>query len=394
MKRVGLVVAIVVVVVGALLVARCRRETSPSGVKPGGGSGHVRGAASGRAAVDEGLPEWFVVRGAPPRRIAGRVTFEGKPVEGAVVTLNNEMIRVGTARAAERITGPDGTFDFGSRAPAFYPVGATAPGRTVEILGVNLSDPSLKPPSDQLELRLNGCDASISGTIVDASGGPIPHARVQLGGITSMTGVDADAQGAYLLCVRRGTAEVEYAAEGYGAVVLSIEVYGPMVQDVVLVPEAVITGRVVRADDGRPVEHAQGEGVPDRVRRGSSDGRACRIRRGRPVPDRGPCAREVPVVGRGRRADQQRRGGARRGRGAQRRRRDDDRGRPAARRGHSRRQARRRRGGRRGPQVADRTVERQAPARPTARSCSSACRSARSCSRSSRTRSCPRRATR
>ena len=262
MKRVGLVVAIVVVVVGALLVARYRRETSPTGVKPGGGSGHVRGAASGRAAVDEGLPEWFVVRGAPPRRIAGRVTFEGKPVEGAVVTLNHEVIRAGVLRAAERITGPDGTFDFGSRAPAFYTVGATAPGRTVEVLDINLSDPSLKPPSDQLELRLHGCDASVSGTIVDASGGPIPHARVQLGGFASTTGVDADAQGAYLLCVRRGTVEVEYAADGYAAVVLSFDVYGPIAQDVVLVPEAVITGRVVRADDGRPVENARVRAFP------------------------------------------------------------------------------------------------------------------------------------
>ena len=151
-KRVAVVVAIAVLGVGAVVVARCGRDGSAGGdgYAAGNGSGRARPRA-GSAAIDQPLPAWAVARGAPARRIAGRVTFEGKPVEGAVVTLSTTLSSSGAAPALVRTTGPDGRFDFSIQPAAGYRIAAAAPDRTMTTALINLGDPTLKPPPDQLE---------------------------------------------------------------------------------------------------------------------------------------------------------------------------------------------------------------------------------------------------
>jgi protocatechuate 3,4-dioxygenase beta subunit len=69
-------------------------------------------------------------------------------------------------------------------------------------------------------------------------------------------GTTTDAQGAYKLCVPWGEVVLEYAADGYGTVVLTTDVRGDMQRDVVLVPEATAIVKVVRGETDEPVPDA------------------------------------------------------------------------------------------------------------------------------------------
>src|SRR5262245_20496875 len=70
-------------------------SASASGTRPGGTSaagavtGPKPGALPAADAPDENkpAPAWYAEPGVPPRKVAGIVTFHGKPVEGADVRL-------------------------------------------------------------------------------------------------------------------------------------------------------------------------------------------------------------------------------------------------------------------------------------------------------------------
>jgi RNA polymerase sigma-70 factor (ECF subfamily) len=197
-------------------------------------------------------PAWFGQREVAVRRIAGRVTFEDAAVAGAHVSLHSVLTDAGVAPVVAR-TGPDGRFDLGVHPAALYDVAASADERTSAIATVNLADSSRRPVPDQLELRLLTCATSVAGELVDANGNPIPRARISREG---RAGVDADPRGRYRICVPPGLAALRYEADGYGAVVLSVDARGATRQDVVLVPEGVLEVSVVRAGSGEPVPDA------------------------------------------------------------------------------------------------------------------------------------------
>ncbi len=210
------------------------------------------GAPTQRDRAD--VPAWFAVRGVGPHTIAGRVTLDGAPVPNALVALNDPLTRAGVRPALQLRTRSDGTFDFGSQLPcAYYEVTANAPGAIAAIAHTNSSDPGARPTSDHLELRLRSCTTSIAGTVQDAGGTPIAHAHALREGLV---GVDADDRGEYRLCVPRGAEQITYEAEGYGSVALTIDSQGETRQDVVLVPEATVSGRVVADSDGHPLAGA------------------------------------------------------------------------------------------------------------------------------------------
>ena len=258
-KSIALVVVLALALLAILIVPRLRG--SPDALEPAAGEPQDRSLAWGataRPSRAQPVPAWFGVQGARSRRIAGRVTFEDKPVADAVVTLYSDLVWVGARAAEQRTTGVDGSFDFGPHPLSRYQVAAEASGRVPATSTVELADPALAPPPDRLELRLQGCRASIAGTIYDASGGSIAKARVRRDGIA---GVVADEHGAYRLCVMRGRSDIEFAADGYGSVVLGLDVDGEQRQDIVLVPEASIGVRVVDDDDS-PVPGAAVFAVP------------------------------------------------------------------------------------------------------------------------------------
>ena len=255
MKKLVVAIAIALLVVAAIWwTRRDDAATNPQARSLASASSAGAGALrTNSPAAGDHLPSWFAVRGAPPRRIAGRVTYQGAPAAGATVTLHHFLTRAGIMPALERRAGADGRFDLGTHPPRAYEVVASAPGKTAAIARIDVSDPTLRPPADALVLELGACNSSVSGTVFDASGGAIARAQIRRDGIV---GVEADARGAYSLCLPRGDSEVTYGADGYGSVLLTIDAQGAAQQDVVLVPEAVLTGRVVDEAD-RAVADAQ-----------------------------------------------------------------------------------------------------------------------------------------
>lgn len=219
----------------------------------GTGLGTSHGATSGASGTSP-----YVQPGLAPRHVAGRVTFEGAPVAGAIVRLWSGSAEAGAPPELRVVTSGDGAFDLGVVPAGWVLISAEAEGKTAASEQVLLSDPTLDPAPDRLELVLTSCSFSVYGAVTDASGGPIVRARVQRGdvGYGSAAGaVETDDGGAFKLCTAPGEdTEIEIRADGYGAISVRRAVYGPTRLDVEMVPEATIIGRVVRADDGSPVE--------------------------------------------------------------------------------------------------------------------------------------------
>ncbi len=252
MRRAGAVAGVVVIVAIVAWLAHSWRTTEPTGTRTELTAGSLGTSVVHSTTPQAQPPAWFGSRSTPERRIAGRVTFEGAPVVGAIVSLHSILTTAG-ASAERRTSAADGTFDFGPHRVAGYDVTAEATDKVAAILHIDLADPVRTPTPERLELRLTACGALVTGSILDASGGPIARARVRREGLA---GVVADDKGTYKLCVPRGESSVEYAADGYGSVLLALDVAGELRQDIVLVPEGVLTVRTVRAEDGKPVADA------------------------------------------------------------------------------------------------------------------------------------------
>lgn len=260
-KIVGFVLVLVLLLAGAWMwtsrVAR-HRSSAQAGATASPAATHHKSEGTPAA-----LPAWFVTPNAAARRIAGRVTMHGTPVKDAIVSLHSELTRAGYASPIELRTDARGAFDFGVQVAAGYDIAASSPGTTAALVSLDLRNPSVKPPPERLELELRDCSVSVSGTIYDASNNPLPKVSIKrLGGRYqapshgAIVGVESDAQGAYRVCIPFGNTELEYSADGFGSVILTIDARGEMYRDVVLVPDASVSVRAVRADNGEPVANA------------------------------------------------------------------------------------------------------------------------------------------
>lgn len=265
--RVQRVVPVVVVVflVALLAVWSSRRDpTSGSSVSAKtvseSGSATTRGLATAYQQAfppDRPVPAWILRNTSKPKRIAGRVTLDGKPVANAVVTLQNMLTMAGHGNAVDVRTAADGRFDLGDWPGARYVISASSPETQAVIKQLDLADPKLA--ADTLELRLRTCVVRVSGTVTDASAVPIVEASVRREGVLVAS---TNAAGAYAVCVSFGEFELDYSADGYGAIVLGFDLLGSVTQDVVLVPSTSVTGHTVRAADGAPVPSAFVNVVP------------------------------------------------------------------------------------------------------------------------------------
>jgi RNA polymerase sigma-70 factor (ECF subfamily) len=206
-------------------------------------------------------PAMFAQAGIGARRLHGRVTSDSAPFRGAVVQLVHAETEVVLAEA--RSSG-DGTFDFGERPADRYIVTASAPARTAVPVRVDLRMPS----AGDVELRLAGC-SHVRGAVVDGSGAPIDHARiahVEAPGVFAET----DATGRYDLCTHYGSAMIRYSASGYHSVEIGLDVAANTKHDVVLVPEAIVEGKVID-ESGTPVAGAWVVIDPNQLRVGQRD---------------------------------------------------------------------------------------------------------------------------
>jgi RNA polymerase sigma factor (sigma-70 family) len=209
-------------------------------------------------------PAMFVQAGVAASRLRGRVTSDGAPFRGAVVQLVHAETEI---VLAEVRSGGDGTFDFGDRPADRYIVTASAPARTAVPVRVDLRMPSV----GDVELRLTGC-SHVRGVVIDGSGSPIDHARI---GRVDSPGVVAqtDATGGYDLCTHYGSVAIRYSASGYHSVDVDLDVAANTRHDVVLIPEAIVEGRVVD-ESGAAVAGAWVVVDPNQMGRLERDARA------------------------------------------------------------------------------------------------------------------------
>jgi hypothetical protein len=198
-------------------------------------------------------PGWLSQEGARPRRVAGMVIVDGKPTAGAQVRLEDEASRVGLVPPRATRSDRNGRFDFGEQPATRFELGAYVSGRVATVKSVDVRDPRLD--AEHIVIVLQSCMAGLHGKVVDASGGAIPHAEVLVQGVI---GTETDQNGAFDICVdAQGeapeTRRVLVRASGYGSLELIAPLVGNVERDLMLSPEATITGRVV---------NARGDGVP------------------------------------------------------------------------------------------------------------------------------------
>lgn len=245
-RRVLAAVGVLVVAALSLLLWHRRAGTSRDSVQRVS-SHHATSGRQSSGAIAQGLAT-------STRRVAGTVFLDDAPAAGATVRL----LRQHGATAMSVKTDAAGRFDLGAVVVDSYLVVAEVAHATGAMKSIELRNPDADPPSDQLRLVAHACDAILHGVIRDASGGTIAKARVaQSGSFMSGPGVDSDADGSYELCVAVGDSNVIIKADGYADTTASVYAFGKVRQDFELVPEAVVAGRAVRADDGRPVADAR-----------------------------------------------------------------------------------------------------------------------------------------
>jgi Carboxypeptidase regulatory-like domain/PDZ domain len=198
---------------------------------------------------------WLGQRGVAPRRVAGTVLMDDRPVAGATVVLGSAHATAGLIAAPHVVSDASGHFDFGSQIATSYVVSADMPHRAGAVVAADVRDPTQR--TDQLELVLHACDATVVGTIRDA-GGPIAKARVTrlLDDIVSGSTAVADDGGNYELCMPVGSNDIVASADGYAQKSASVTTYGQLRRDFSLVPEAIVSGHVVAAADHTPVAGA------------------------------------------------------------------------------------------------------------------------------------------
>jgi protocatechuate 3,4-dioxygenase beta subunit len=185
------------------------------------------------------------------RHIAGRVFLEDKPAEGARVRL--VPVPVGIERSVS--TDRDGRFDLGTRSLDSFNVVAEMPDTTAAMIGVHDPDGD----AEHLELVLHECAASIHGFVRDATNAVIAKASVWIDQPGPGARVETDDQGAYDLCVPFGVVSLQVEAAGYARITTRTSVYGRVRHDFALQPEAIVTGRVIRADNRQSVAGAMVE---------------------------------------------------------------------------------------------------------------------------------------
>jgi hypothetical protein len=188
------------------------------------------------------------------RRVSGTVFLEDTPAPGATVRL----VRERDATETSVKTDVSGRFDLGAVVVGRYLVVAEVAHATGAMSSIDLRNPNADPPPGQLRLVAHACDAILHGVIRDASGGTIAKARIaQSEGVAMGPGTDSAADGSYELCIAVGDSSVTIRADGYADTTAPVSVFGKVRRDFELVPEAIVAGRAVRADDGRPVAGAR-----------------------------------------------------------------------------------------------------------------------------------------
>jgi hypothetical protein len=158
---------------------------------------------------------------------------------------------------AEVRSAPDGAFDFGMQPATTFTVSASASDHATGAIVVDNANP--RSSSDHLIVALGACESRLSGVVSDASGGVIAGAAIAVDGAD---GTESAADGTYRVCLSPKVilgmphVEVRVEADGYGTAHESVLAVGDIRHDFLLVPEAIVVGRV-RTTSGDAVAGAR-----------------------------------------------------------------------------------------------------------------------------------------
>ncbi|HEY4057725.1 MAG TPA: carboxypeptidase regulatory-like domain-containing protein [Kofleriaceae bacterium] len=266
MKRVVAVV-VVLAVVGFIAWRFLGHGTSGTHVATGGSNSAQSGATSTgnigvtpRAKVDP--------RTQPVASIAGTVKGDkARPVDKATVCISlysDELPPDFLADGLCTTSDASGAYKFEKLFAADYTIVAGAPhfipetfhpdgDRTKDRLHVHAGE---NKTGVDVVLRSGGVE--VTGIVSDIGGGPIAKARVEASSDgwarESSPTVETDATGAYSVWVAKGSVTVTARAEGYASGHQNTTAPGKA--DILLTPESSLSGTVVDAKSGKPVEGA------------------------------------------------------------------------------------------------------------------------------------------
>jgi protocatechuate 3,4-dioxygenase beta subunit len=270
-RRTGVGVAVAVMVGIGLLGLRglrCRGEPSSNTPHTNDSRGSVS-TLTARTRVD---PTKL-----PRGSISGMIHDEaGAPIARANVCANATDQRLSAPLRALRCAATDerGRYKIAELVAASYAVHVSArqfrPVPYYPMPGTDHHRFPLAPGEDKtgVDIEMKRGGAEISGTVSDASGGPVAHAQVELsrqGPSHFVATTDTDEQGRFSGWVERGPMTLEARADGYAP--SEQEGRAPGRYEIVLTPASSIAGRVVDAATGEPVAGAHVELVTERYGR-------------------------------------------------------------------------------------------------------------------------------
>ncbi|MFT3928570.1 MAG: carboxypeptidase-like regulatory domain-containing protein [Myxococcales bacterium] len=189
--------------------------------------------------------------------LSGRVLDDkGAPIAAAsVCAFSSVEASLATHRCVA--TDASGVFALSQLSSGVYFVHASALGFLPSVANgaaaIHLAENTRK---DGVDMVLRGGGTSVSGLVVDATGGPVAHAGVQIvGGGTPRARVrgETDDEGRFALSMPPGEISLTAWADGYTVGYLNWVAPASGVQ-LVLMPQATVAGTVVTYGDGKPVE--------------------------------------------------------------------------------------------------------------------------------------------
>ena len=251
MESRGALIAILLVLAGALMYWALGRDEAPASEAPAA----VEAKNTEAVAKAKGPTTTRSSSGATvtTHALRGRAESAGKPVAGAVITVVAAGAQAADKERHTARTDASGQFELEGLEEGRYAVSATAKGLLPVVQrGVQV------PAGTPLTLVMESGGHPLRGTVSDATGGEVEGALVRLTpleGIASMRQLDgfgtlSSEEGSYEVHVEPGRYRVEVSHADYASEHRTVEVGpGAQSQDFALVPMGVIEG-VVRQDDG------------------------------------------------------------------------------------------------------------------------------------------------
>jgi hypothetical protein len=192
--------------------------------------------------------------------IGGAVTLDGEPLGGVVVTVSNSETTVTTETLSRGNVGSYFVNDL--PIPGTYTVTFSGDGIQTQVRSVDL-DPETGLNLTDVDAVLSEATAVVSGTVSDRTG-PIGGVAIQLSdGTTILNATSADdPEGEYVIAgIPPGTYTLTFTQTGAvpSSVLLTLAAGDSPTVDMVLKPQAVITGVVERTTDSgsEPLQGAQ-----------------------------------------------------------------------------------------------------------------------------------------